>query len=175
MLLIAKVAVRSSQIHHNINPVFDQQWVSKQFQVSWHLASEIERFHFYSVQAADIAFTTTSSIRIFSATGRQTNKFYLLHFSQCHRVRLKSQFSSHSCSTWLNSGIEIERIITRSANKQQNKYLHTILLISTCTVVALPSSVESAFSKNVIIMVHQWVNYKFVAYPPSLSYLKYRL
>ena len=156
-----------SQIHHNINPVFDQQWVLKQFQLTCHLASEIESFHFYSVQAADIAFTTTSSISIFSATCRQTNKFYLVHSSQCHRVRQQSQFSSHSCSTWPTS--RIERIITRSVKKHQNKYLYTNSLISTCTVVGLPSSVESATSKKVIIMVHQWDNYKFVAYPCRLD------
>ena len=86
-----------------------------------------------------------------------SNKFYQLHFSQHHRVRLKSQFSPHSCQTRLISGSE--RIITRSVNKQHNKYLHTNLRISACTctckVVALPSSVESATSKKVIIMVHQ--------------------
>ena len=166
-----------SQIHHNINPVFDQQWVSKQFQLTCHLASEIESFHFYSVQAADIAFTTTGSISIFYATGKQTNKFHQLHFSQCHRVPLKSQFSYHSCSTWLTSGIE--RIITRSVNKQQNKYLHTNSRISTCkctcAVVAYPPRVESTTSRKVIIMVHQWDNYKFVAYSPSLSSLLYGL
>ena len=64
-----------------------------------------------------------------------SNKFYQLHFSQHHRVCLKSQFSPHSCQTQSFSGIE--RIITRSVNKQQHKYLHKNQRISTCICVIL--------------------------------------